>query len=107
MGGDDAFEIEIRKQVQLAIDEADVILFLVDAKEGLTPMDEDVAVMLRRCPKKVLLVAHLCGDFFWQCKGFCEKKRDENYRGWRVCVHMLWLFGLLVVLKEAPAASLR
>lgn len=58
MGGDDEFEIEIRKQVQLAIDEADVILFLVDAKEGLTPMDEDVAVMLRRCKKKVMLVVN-------------------------------------------------
>ena len=55
MGGDDEFEIEIRKQVQLAIDEADVILFLVDAKEGLTPMDEDVAEMLRKCNKKVML----------------------------------------------------
>ncbi|MBQ9474152.1 MAG: ribosome biogenesis GTPase Der [Bacteroidales bacterium] len=58
MGGDDEFEIEIRKQVQLAIDEADVILFLVDAREGLTPMDLDVAAMLRRCSKKVLLVAN-------------------------------------------------
>ncbi|MBQ9638651.1 MAG: ribosome biogenesis GTPase Der [Bacteroidales bacterium] len=58
MGGDDAFEQEIRKQVQLAIDEADLILFLVDAKEGLTPMDEDVAQMLRRCTKKVLLVVN-------------------------------------------------
>lgn len=60
MGGDDEFEKEIRKQVALAIDEADVILFLVDAKEGLTPMDEDVADMLRRCPKKVLLVVNKC-----------------------------------------------
>ena len=58
MGGDDEFEEEIRKQVQLAIDEANVILFLVDAKEGLTPMDEDVANMLRRCKKKVLLVVN-------------------------------------------------
>lgn len=58
MGGDDEFEVEIRKQVQLAIDEADTILFLVDAREGLTPMDEDVAAMLRRCPKKVILVAN-------------------------------------------------
>ena len=58
VGGDDSFEIEIRKQVQLAIDEADVILFLVDVKEGVTPMDEDVADMLRRCNKKVLLVAN-------------------------------------------------
>ena len=58
MGGDDEFEIEIRKQVQLAVDEADTILFLVDAREGLTPMDEDVANMLRKCTKKVILVAN-------------------------------------------------
>ena len=58
MNGDDEFELEIRKQVGLAIDEADVILFLVDAKEGLTPMDEDVAEMLRRCKKKVMLVVN-------------------------------------------------
>ncbi len=55
MGGDDEFEVEIRKQVALAIDEADTILFLVDAREGLTPMDEDVADMLRRQPKPVVL----------------------------------------------------
>lgn len=58
MGGDDTFEEEIRRQVQLAIDEADAILFLVDSKEGLTPMDEDVADMLRRCKKRVILVAN-------------------------------------------------
>ncbi len=58
MGGDDTFEIEIRKQVSLAIDEADKILFVVDAREGLTPMDEDVAEMLRRCPKPVVLAAN-------------------------------------------------
>ena len=58
VGGDDSFEIEIRKQVQLAIEEADVILFLVDVKEGVTPMDEDVADMLRRCKKRVILVAN-------------------------------------------------
>lgn len=73
MGGDDAFETEIRKQVSLAIDEADVILFLVDAHDGLTPMDEDVADMLRRCKKKVVLAANkvdnskdmdMLGDFY-------------------------------------------
>ncbi|MCQ2298109.1 MAG: ribosome biogenesis GTPase Der [Bacteroidales bacterium] len=62
MGGDDEFEEEIRKQVQLAIEEADVILFLVDVREGLTPMDEDVAEMLRRCNKKVLLVVNKVDD---------------------------------------------
>jgi GTP-binding protein len=58
MGSDDIFEEEIRKQVQLAIDEADVILFLVDVTEGATPMDEDVADMLRRQKKPVVLVAN-------------------------------------------------
>ena len=42
----------------LAIDEADTILFLVDAREGLTPMDEDVAEMLRRQPKPVVLAVN-------------------------------------------------
>ncbi len=58
MGGDDEFEVEIRKQVALAIEEADEILFVVDAREGLTPMDEDVADMLRRSPKPVFLAAN-------------------------------------------------
>ena len=58
MGGDDEFEVEIRKQVSLAIDEADIILLVVDSREGLTPMDEDVAEMLRKCPKPVVLAAN-------------------------------------------------
>jgi GTP-binding protein len=58
IGSEDEFEEEIRKQVALAIEEADSILFLVDVKEGLTPMDEDVAEMLRRTDKKVILVAN-------------------------------------------------
>ena len=58
IGSDDQFETEIRRQVSLAIDEADTILFLVDARDGLTPMDEDVADMLRRQPKPVLLVVN-------------------------------------------------
>lgn len=58
MGSDDTFETEIRKQVQLAIEEADVILFIVDVREGLSPLDEDVANLLRRTSKKVLLVAN-------------------------------------------------
>ena len=58
MGSDDTFETEIRKQVSLAIDEADVILFLVDARDGLSPLDSDVAGILRKCKKRVLLVAN-------------------------------------------------
>ena len=54
----DIYEAEIQKQVRLAIDEADVILFLVDGREGLTPMDEDIAEILRPCGKPVYLVVN-------------------------------------------------
>ncbi len=57
-GSDDTFEEEIRKQVQLAVEEASIILFLVDIMEGVTPLDEDVAEMLRRSGKKVFIVAN-------------------------------------------------
>ena len=55
---EDAFNEAIRAQVLLAVDEADIILFLVDAKDGITPLDEDVAHMLRSCEKPVLLVVN-------------------------------------------------
>ena len=71
MGGDDEFELEIRKQVSLAIEEADIILFVVDAREGLTPMDEDVAEMLRKCPKPVVLAANKV-DNSAQMEGLAE-----------------------------------
>jgi GTP-binding protein len=57
-GSDDVFEAEIRKQVELAIDEADVILFVVDVEEGITPMDDTVAKLLRKVKKPVLLVVN-------------------------------------------------
>jgi GTP-binding protein len=58
MDDEDNFNEEIRRQVELAIEEADVILFLVDVKEGITPMDEDVANLLRKSNKKVLLAVN-------------------------------------------------
>ncbi|HOW25672.1 MAG TPA: ribosome biogenesis GTPase Der [Bacteroidales bacterium] len=58
MGSEDVFEKEIQKQVLLAIEEADVIVFMVDTIEGLTPMDQDVAELLRRSDKKVFLLAN-------------------------------------------------
>jgi len=57
-GSDDIFEAEIRKQVELAIDEADVIIFVVDVEEGITPMDEEVAKLLRKVTKPVLLTVN-------------------------------------------------
>ena len=54
-GSDDIFEQEIDKQVELAIGEADAIIFMVDVETGVTGMDEDVAKLLRRVNKPVFL----------------------------------------------------
>ena len=58
VGSDDIFEGEIRKQVDLAIEEANAILFLVDAQQGLTDMDHTVAKHLRKSDKPIFLVAN-------------------------------------------------
>ncbi|WP_046746140.1 ribosome biogenesis GTPase Der [Kordia zhangzhouensis] len=58
VGSDDIFEQEIDKQVELAIDEADAILFVVDVEAGVTGMDEEVANLLRRVDKPVLLIVN-------------------------------------------------
>lgn len=58
VNSDDIFEEEIRKQVTLATEEADLILFLVDVDNGVTDLDAQVASILRRTSKPVLLVAN-------------------------------------------------
>jgi len=55
---DDIFEEEIRKQVILALDEADVVIFLVDVVSGITDLDETIAGMLRKINKPVILVVN-------------------------------------------------
>ncbi|BCA80024.1 ribosome biogenesis GTPase Der [Desulfuromonas sp. AOP6] len=50
--------VQMREQSQLAVEEADVILFVLDGREGLTPSDEEVAAMLRRVDKPVLFVVN-------------------------------------------------
>ncbi len=55
VGSDDIFEAEIDKQVELAIDEADAIIFMVDVESGVTGMDEEVANLLRKVNKPVFL----------------------------------------------------
>ncbi len=57
-GSDDIFEGEIRKQVEIAIEEANVILFVVDATTGIVDLDETVAGILRKSKKKVLVIAN-------------------------------------------------
>ncbi|MGL5958223.1 MAG: ribosome biogenesis GTPase Der, partial [Phocaeicola sp.] len=58
VNSDDVFEEEIRKQVLLALDEADVILFVVDVMNGVTDLDMQVATILRRTKKPVVVVAN-------------------------------------------------
>ncbi len=55
---DDVFEEEIRKQVILAMEEADVVVFLVDVTGGITDLDETIAGMLRKIDKPVVLVVN-------------------------------------------------
>jgi GTP-binding protein len=57
-GSDDIFEGEIRRKVELAIDEADAIIFVVDVEEGITPMDAEVAKLLRKVTKPILLAVN-------------------------------------------------
>ncbi len=58
LGSEDIFEKEIDKQVELAIDEADAIIFMVDVESGVTGMDEDVARLLRKVDKPVFLAVN-------------------------------------------------
>jgi len=57
-GSDDIFEKEIRKQVEIAIDEANVIIFMLDVTTGIVDLDEVVAKMLRKAKKKVFVVGN-------------------------------------------------
>ncbi len=60
---DDVFQEDIRKQVDIAIDLADVIIFLVDGKDGVTQRDHDVADILRKTNKKVILVVNKLDNY--------------------------------------------
>jgi GTP-binding protein len=77
INSDDIFEEEIRKQVLLAIEESDVIVFMVDVESGITDLDEEVARMLRKIKKPVFL---------------CVNKVDNNERIYDS--HIFHSFGL-------------
>ena len=65
VNSEDVFEGEINKQVELAIEQADVILFVVDAMNGVTDLDDHVARILRRSRKPVILVANKVDSNDW------------------------------------------
>lgn len=59
---DDVFEKAIREQAMLAIDEADVIIFAVDGRDGLTPIDAEIGALLRSSRKPVVVVVNKCDN---------------------------------------------
>jgi len=72
-GSDDTFEEEIRKQVLFAINESDAIVFMVDIQEGISPLDAEVANLLRKSNKNIFVAANkadapntsdLIGEFY-------------------------------------------
>ncbi|MDE6279564.1 MAG: 50S ribosome-binding GTPase, partial [Paramuribaculum sp.] len=65
VNSEDVFESEINKQVELAIEQADEILFVVDAMNGVTDLDDHVAEILRKSRKPVLLVANKVDSNDW------------------------------------------
>ena len=81
VNSDDVFEEEIRKQVMLAMDEADVILFVVDVMNGVTDLDMQVAAILRRSKKPVLVVANKTdnNDLQYNAAEFYSLGLDEPY----------------------------
>ncbi len=66
VNSDDIFEEEIKKHVVLAVEEADVVLFVVDVQNGVTDFDNEVASILRRTKKPVIVVTNKADTFDWQ-----------------------------------------
>ena len=81
VNSDDIFESEINKQVHLAIEQADEILFVVDAMNGVTDLDDHVAEILRRSTKPVILVANKvdAGDSIYNIAEFYALGLGEPY----------------------------
>jgi GTP-binding protein len=71
---EDIFEKQIKRQAEIAISEASVILFVVDVTSGIHPLDEEIAAILRKSGKKVLLVANKVDNFERE-----EMLRNEFY----------------------------
>jgi GTPase len=66
VNSNDIFEEEIKKHVVLAVEEADVILFMLDIQSGITDLDLEVATILRKSKKPILVVTNKADTFEWQ-----------------------------------------
>ena len=60
---EDIIATQMRTQAELAIDVADVIVFLTDVQTGVTPVDTEIALMLKRAKKPIILVCNKVDDF--------------------------------------------
>jgi GTP-binding protein len=74
-GNEDTMEKAIREQAMIAIEEADSIIFVVDARDGVTPFDQDIAVILRQSNKPVTLVVNKCDN---------SNQEDFAYEFWNL-----------------------
>ncbi|MDR0845864.1 MAG: ribosome biogenesis GTPase Der [Tannerella sp.] len=92
VNSEDVFEEEINKQVQIAIDEADVLLFVVDVTNGITDLDDSVAHILRRTKKPLVIVANKADNYelhaasadfysFGLGEPFCVSAVNGSYTG--------------------------
>ena len=92
VNSEDVFEEEINKQVKVAIEEADVILFVVDVLNGITDLDMEVAQILRRCKRPVIVVANKADNYelhpasaefysFGLGDPFCSSAINGSYTG--------------------------
>ncbi|MEA4937259.1 MAG: ribosome biogenesis GTPase Der [Paludibacter sp.] len=81
VNSNDIFEEEIKRHVVLAVEEADVILFLVDIQNGITDLDMEVATILRRSKKPIVLVTNKADTFEWQYQSaeFYKLGLDEPF----------------------------
>ncbi len=61
-GTENVMEKAVREQANIAIEEADVILFVCDGRDGITPFDEDIAIILRNSDKPIVLVVNKCDN---------------------------------------------
>jgi len=96
VNSDDVFEEEIRKQVIIATEEADLVLFLCDINNGVTGWDMDVAQILRRAKLPVILVANKADDG-------CLRRRRMNSR---MVFPVLLLWGVPMLANRASSMPL-
>lgn len=81
LNSDDSFEEEINKQIRIAIKDADIILFLVDIMHGITYLDQQIATLLRRTKKPIILISNKADNYklYYQSSEFYSLGLGKPY----------------------------